>query len=58
MEKWNRGRDQGVMAVLDEVGVRDTDLRPKQGAKHAHIWRESIPERETERTISRGLGWE
>ena len=36
MEKWNRGRDQGVMAVLDEVGVRDTDLRPKQGRKQAH----------------------
>ena len=35
MEKWNRGRDQGVMAVLDEAGVRDIDLRPKQGRKQA-----------------------
>ena len=37
------------------------DPRPKQGAKHAHIWRESIPETERERereNNSRGWGWE
>ena len=28
--------------------------RPKQGAKHAHIWRESIPEREREREQFQG----
>ena len=29
------------------------DPRPKQGAKHAHIWRESIPETERERERER-----